>query len=76
VELQTGQIKKDLDINLDIPTKQDIRLAIKKMKKGKVAGIDNILADFLKANNGTATEVIHKLVVQMWKQEKSPQRVE
>jgi hypothetical protein len=67
VELQKGQIK-DLDINLDIPTKQEIKLAIKNMKKGKAPGIDNISADLLKADKGIATEVIHKLGVQIWKQ--------
>jgi hypothetical protein len=63
VELQKGQINKDLDKNLDKPTKQEIRLAIKNMKKGKAPGIDNIPADLLKTDNGIATEVIRKLVV-------------
>ena len=63
---------EDLEIDLSIPTENEIRKAVLGMKNGKSPGIDNIHAEMLKADTTTTTEVLCVLFHKIWQSETIP----
>ena len=61
-----------LDINIDIPTKEEIRTAITKLNKGKAAGPDGINAEILKADLDASTNAMYDLISKIWEIEQIP----
>ena len=62
---------KLFDINTNLPSKTEIVKAIKSLKSGKVAGLDGIPPEALKANIQTSTEMLH-LLCKIREQERVP----
>jgi hypothetical protein len=62
----------DLPINVDRPTREEIRTAIIRLKNGKAAGPDDIPAEALKADIDTAAEVLYTLFGDVWDSESIP----
>ena len=62
----------DIDIDCDLPTREEIIRAIKKMKNGKAAGPDGIPAEALKADVETTADMLLPLFVKIWEQEETP----
>ena len=55
------------------PSASEFELAIDKLKSHKSAGIDQILAELIKAGGRTICLEIHKLTTSIWKKEKLPE---
>ena len=77
-DLETiAKVIDDSDINEEIEewliTKLEIKNAIKDMKNGKVAGIDNITVQRMKADIDTTVNVLHNLLSLVWEEERIPE---
>jgi hypothetical protein len=57
----------DERINIEEPTKAEIRQALKEQKNGKAPGIDSIPPEVLKQDLDVTVEVLHPLLVKIWK---------
>ena len=72
-----AEVVDDSDINKEIEegpvTKLEIRNAIKDMKNGKVAGIDNITEEMMKADIDTTVDVLDQLLSLIWEEERIPE---
>ena len=62
----------DLLIDCNIPTKDEIRKAIKQLKNGKASGPDGIPAEALKTDLETSVEMLHPLFTKIWEEEQVP----
>ena len=62
----------ELDIDTNIPTRAEIREAIKKLKNHKAPGYDELPAELLKADIEQAMEALSALFKIIWKEEKIP----
>ena len=77
-DLETiAKVIDDSDINEEIEewliTKLEIKNAIKDMKNGKVAGIDNMTVERMKADIDTTVNVVHNLLSLIWEEERIPE---
>ena len=72
-----AEVVDDSDINEEIEegpvTKLEIKNAIKDMKNGKAAGIDNITVELMKADIDTTADVLHDLLSLIWEEERIPE---
>jgi hypothetical protein len=64
--------ESDLQMNIEKPTKEEIRKAISKLNSGKAAGPDGIPAEALKATADVSTEMLWELFSQIWDTEEFP----
>ena len=64
----TKKWKKDVPV-----TKLEIKNAIKDMKNGKAAGIDNITVGMMKAGINITVDVLHDLLSLIWEEERIPE---
>lgn len=74
-----AEVIDDSDINEEIEewliTKLEIKNTIKDMKNGKVAGIDNITVERMKADIDTTVNALHNLLSLIWEEERIPENV-
>ena len=70
---EINRADEKLKINLNLPSKTEIKQAIKKLKTAKALGPDNIQPEALKANPDLAANIIHKIYSDIWKNEIMPQ---
>ena len=61
-----------LPIDCNKPTREEIKKAIAHMKNGKVAGLDGIPAETLKADVNTSVEMLYCLFEDIWEKEEIP----
>ncbi|RUS71656.1 hypothetical protein EGW08_020580 [Elysia chlorotica] len=61
-----------LEVNMNPPTKAEIRKAIKTMKSGKAAGPDGIPPEALKDDINTSTDMLHPFLQKVWENEEMP----
>lgn len=61
----------ELPINWDKPSKTEIKRAIMALN-GKAAGPDDIPAEAIKADIGTAVNMLHSLFSKIWEEEQIP----
>ncbi|VDP61467.1 unnamed protein product [Schistosoma mattheei] len=62
----------DLPIEVNPPTTEEIRIAIRQIKNGKAAGPDNIPAESVKSDIEVTTKMFHLLFKNIWKEKKVP----
>jgi hypothetical protein len=62
----------ELPISCNRPSKAEIKAAIKKLKKGKAAGPDEIPAEALKGDLETTVEILYSLFGKIWEKEEIP----
>jgi hypothetical protein len=62
-----------LKLNLNLPSKTEIKQAIKKLKTTKASSPDNIPPEALKANPDLTANILHKIYSDIWKNEEMPQ---
>ena len=67
--LTTGET---LDLNMEEISKEEITQALKQMKTGKAAGIDNIPPDVLKEGGAEIINQLHNIFNKIWASEISP----
>jgi hypothetical protein len=74
MNVETAQTCPELQISTSIrpPSKREIMEAIKAMKKGKTAGIDNIPAEILQVDPHLSAEMLYPLFLDTWKEERFP----
>ena len=63
---------RDLDINCEKPTREEITNAIKLLKNDKAVGPDDIPAEALKADLKTTVEILYSLFENIWEKEEVP----
>ncbi|VDP36916.1 unnamed protein product, partial [Schistosoma curassoni] len=62
----------DLPIDVNPPTTEEIRMAIRQIRSGKAAGPDNIPGEALKSDIGVTTNMLHLLFRKIWEKEQVP----
>ena len=62
----------ELEVNCERPSKEEIVMAIKKLKSGKAAGPDNIPPEALKADPYTTAGMLYELFGKIWEEEEMP----
>ena len=73
VSPEINRADEELKINLNLPSKTEIKQAIKKLKTAKTSGPDNIPPEALKANPDLTASIFHKIYSDIWKNEVMPQ---
>jgi hypothetical protein len=66
---EMNRADEELKIYLNLPSKTEIKQAIKKWKTAKVSGPDNISPEALKANPDLTANILHKIYSDIWKNE-------
>jgi hypothetical protein len=61
-----------LQISIRTPLKRKVIYAIKSMKNGKVAGLNNIPAEILKLDSSKAADTLLLLFQEIWQRERFP----
>ena len=64
--------RRDLQMNVEAPTKEEIAKALKLLKSHKAAGPDLIPPEALKTDIPTTVEILYGLFEKIWKEEKIP----
>lgn len=72
VTIRSDNVKL-LPIRTDPPSRNETINAIKSLKSGKAAGVDNITAEVLQADVNTVAEQFHELFLHIWENESYPQ---
>ncbi|VDP83139.1 unnamed protein product, partial [Schistosoma curassoni] len=62
----------DLPIDVNPPTKDEIRIAVRQIKNGKAAGLDNIPAEAVKSDIEVTTNMLYLLLKKIWAEEQVP----
>ncbi|VDP73687.1 unnamed protein product [Schistosoma curassoni] len=62
----------DFPIDVNPPTKEEIKMAVRQIKNGKAVGPDNILAEALKSDIEVTTNMLHLLFKKIWEEEQVP----
>ncbi|CAH8469021.1 unnamed protein product [Schistosoma curassoni] len=62
----------DLPIDVNPPTTEEIRMAVRQIKTGKAAGPDNIPAEALKSDIEATTSMLYLLFKKIWEEEQVP----
>ncbi|VDP69285.1 unnamed protein product, partial [Schistosoma curassoni] len=62
----------DLPIDVNPPTTEEIRMAVRQIKNGKAAGPDNIPAEAMKSDVKVPTRMPYLLLKKIWEEEQVP----
>ncbi|VDP49667.1 unnamed protein product [Schistosoma curassoni] len=62
----------DLHVDVNPPTTEEIRMAVRQVKNGKAAGLDNIPAEALKSDVEVTTSKLYLLFKKIWEEEQIP----
>jgi hypothetical protein len=60
----------ETEVNLDPPTKTEIKLALTQLKNGKAVSLDHINPDILKVDPEITVKMLYPLLEKIWKEEK------
>ena len=66
---EINRADEELKINLNLPSKTEIKQAIKKLKTAKAAGPYSIPPEALKANPDLTANILHKICSDIWEKE-------
>ncbi|VDP70332.1 unnamed protein product [Schistosoma curassoni] len=64
----------DLPVDVNPPTTEEIRMAIRQIMSGKAAEPDNIPARALKSDIKVVTKLLHLLFKKIWEKEQLPMK--
>lgn len=67
------ELQNEIDVNAECITRREIKAALKKMKKGKPAGMDMMTTELPKADTETTTCVLEDLFRMVWEVEEIPE---
>jgi hypothetical protein len=60
-------------VNLDPPTKTEIKKALAQLNNGKAVSLDNINSEVLKVDPEISAEMLYPLLEKIWKEEMIPE---
>jgi hypothetical protein len=66
-------VEKDKCKNLEMPINEEIGESIKKLKKGRAPGEDNIIVEKIKYGGKQLVKKLHELICVIWREEKMPE---
>ena len=64
--------RKDIPINCEPPTREEVESAVKSLNLGKAAGPDHIPPEALKADTKMTTDILHGLFTKIWNEGSFP----
>ena len=67
------QYMEDDDVIIEPPTRDDVEHAIQALRNKKAAGVDRIPAELIKYGGQLILAHIHKLILEIWRQEQIPE---
>ena len=70
--ITTDEVPEIEEISTRPISKGEVKNAISSLKNGKAAGVDNIVAELLKADIETATQKLHEVIQMIWENEVIP----
>ena len=59
--------EEDESVPSDAPTLDEVQCAVRKLKNGRAAGADGIVAELLKTALSTTSKVLHELFIRIWR---------
>ncbi|VDP71993.1 unnamed protein product [Schistosoma mattheei] len=62
----------DLPLDVNPPTKEEIKMATRQIKRGKAAGPDNTPSEALKSDIEVTTNMLYLLFKEIWEEEQVP----
>ena len=65
--------QEELNINTNPPTRAEVKMALKNLKKNKAPGIDSIQAELMQADLELSTDIFEEFMQQIWETEKIPE---
>jgi hypothetical protein len=68
---QENGIDKNLE-TMDVPTKDEVKTAVSKLKNNKAPGPDGITSEILKEGYECMEHRIYELIFQIWNEERIP----
>ena len=69
VKDNNSENENETEVNLDPPTKTEIRLVLTQLKNGKAAGLGNINPELLKVDPDITVEMLYPLLQKIWKED-------
>lgn len=72
MEANIEEAESDLDIDIEPPSVEEIIAAIEHLKNGRAPGIDNLNAEYFKADPMFAAKLLQPLFTKIWKEKKTP----
>lgn len=63
-----------LESGAEVPSIQEVERAIEDMHNNKSAGINDIPAELYKNGGQALTQIVHKLIIRIWMEEKVPNK--
>jgi sorting nexin-29 len=60
------------EVEKEVPTKEEVKLAIKKLKNSRSPGSDNLNFELLKVDEPELTDKLHRVMSKVWTTEKIP----
>ena len=72
IVIAADEVPEIEDISTRLISKGEVKNAISSLKNGKAAGVDNIVAELLKADMETATQKLHEVIQMIWENEVIP----
>ena len=76
VKENNSKNENETEVNLDSPTKTEMKLALTHLKYGNAVGLDNINPEVLKVDPEITVEMLYPLLEKIWKEEKIPEEWE
>ena len=70
--ITTDEVPELEEINTKPISKGEVKNVINSLKNGKAAGVDNIVAELLKADIKTTTQKLRGVIQMIWKNEAMP----
>jgi hypothetical protein len=75
-EINNSKNEAKTEVNLDPPTKNEIKQALAQLENEKAVGLGNINSEVLKVDPEITAEMIYALLEKIWKEEKIPEEWE
>jgi len=66
--LEAGRTAEDEDV----PTQEEAKEAIRKLRACKTPGIDGVTSEMIKSGGSELIKILHNLIIEIWKKEEMP----
>lgn len=66
------EIRLGADLNVELPSQEEVDEVTNQFKNNKAPGIDQITAEFIKNGGKCLNNSVHELICEVWKSEDMP----